>query len=145
MWFTTVGWVGRVTLDGVVTFFTVSGDPTPQLDGIAVGSDGKLWFTEVFPDAMVGRITTDGTVTRFPLPDGASFPGAVAACPGATDPSLYVTDSSADALFQVRTDGTATTIPIPTADAWPMGVTCGVDGRIWFAEWAADQIGQLVP
>jgi virginiamycin B lyase len=32
---------------------------TAQPEGIAPGSDGNLWFTEVFGDA-IGRISTNG-------------------------------------------------------------------------------------
>jgi hypothetical protein len=41
--------------------------PTPSggfPSGITVGSDGNLWFTE---GTMIGRITTGGSVTEFPI------------------------------------------------------------------------------
>jgi virginiamycin B lyase len=145
MWFTTVGSVGRITGDGTVTRFPVGDGVSPQLDGITVGSDGNLWFTEIYPDDMVGRVTTDGVLALFPLPSDASFLGAITGGQPATDPFLYVTDFSSDVLFRVRTDGTVRTIPIPTAGAAPMDIACGVDGRVWFTEWEAGQIGRLTP
>jgi streptogramin lyase len=35
--------------------------------GIALGPDGALWFTEQSGN-KIGRITTDGTITEYPIP-----------------------------------------------------------------------------
>jgi len=42
--------------------------------GITVGPDGNLWFTELLVN-RIGRITPTGTITKFPLPVGASPQG----------------------------------------------------------------------
>ena len=42
---------------------------------IVAGSDGALWFTEGNP-VNVGRITADGTISEFPLPN-ESYPSLV--------------------------------------------------------------------
>ena len=76
------GAIGRITAAG-----TFSGGgilPTasnlPE-GGIAAGPDGALWFTEVDPTITardkIGRITTDGTITEYPIPvAGARRPGS---------------------------------------------------------------------
>src|SRR4029077_3365753 len=38
--------------------------------GIAMGPDGNMWFTEFGAD-KIGRITPTGAVTEFPLTSGA--------------------------------------------------------------------------
>src|SRR5258705_107180 len=48
----------------VPTNSSVEGD---GLQGITAGPDGALWFTESAGNAM-GRITTAGVVTKYPLP-----------------------------------------------------------------------------
>src|SRR6266496_6023730 len=54
---------------------TISGRafPIPTSDssphGITAGPDGNLWFTEYYGN-QIGRITTSGTITEFPLPTG---------------------------------------------------------------------------
>lgn len=53
---------GQVT----ITEFTIAtGDSAPS--GIAAGPDGALWFTEN-RGTKIGRITTAGIVTEFPVP-----------------------------------------------------------------------------
>jgi streptogramin lyase len=42
-----------------------SGEAASGPQGIAVGADGNLWFTE-FGANQVGRITTAGVVTELP-------------------------------------------------------------------------------
>ena len=42
---------------------TVNSDPF----GITAGPDGALWFTETF-NGKIGRITTAGLITEFPVP-----------------------------------------------------------------------------
>src|SRR5689334_11053841 len=59
--------IGRITMNGAVTWFTTSG-PT---HGITVGSDGALWFCEPFlVTAIIGRISTAGVMTEYPEPNG---------------------------------------------------------------------------
>src|SRR5262245_26204002 len=67
--------------------------PIPQtnhgifLGGITTGPDGNLWFTEWSscisspsgcPRDAIGRITTSGVVTDFPLPAGSTARGITA-------------------------------------------------------------------
>ena len=48
-------------------------DPGP----LTVGPDGDLWFTDVSSagNGAIGRITTAGAITEFPLPAGDGAPG----------------------------------------------------------------------
>jgi len=80
LWFVEVGAgkIGRITLQGVVTEFpTPSGTRLPDFtaarpgtpQGIALGADGNLWFTEA-QTGKIGRMTPEGVVTEFPLPPG---------------------------------------------------------------------------
>src|SRR5258706_9319949 len=43
---------------------------------IVAGPDGALWFTEGQSN-QIGRITTNGTITEFPVPSPDSIPGAI--------------------------------------------------------------------
>ena len=53
-----------MTPTGVSTEFTMP-TPEPRPDGIAVGPDGTLWFTENGGN-KIGRITPEGAITEFP-------------------------------------------------------------------------------
>ena len=69
LWFTESGGsspkIGRITTSGVITEYTLpAGDNTPS--GITLGPDGAIWFA-VSGGSKIGRITTAGAVTGFPL------------------------------------------------------------------------------
>lgn len=46
---------------------------TCQPAGITAGPDGNLWFTEEAGN-KIGRITTGGAITEFPIPSPSSLP-----------------------------------------------------------------------
>jgi streptogramin lyase len=63
VWFTEIDKVGRITPNGEIAEFSVS------TNDIATGPDGNIWVT--IPGGgspALGRITSSGTITMFPLP-----------------------------------------------------------------------------
>jgi virginiamycin B lyase len=46
---------------GATPGFSANGAPV----GIAVGPDGRIWFTEQAPPGRVARVNGDGTVTEL--------------------------------------------------------------------------------
>jgi len=67
--------------------FHLSTEITPH--NIVSGPDGALWFTNL-PKGKLGRITTQGTITEFPLPNSAgSGPTGITSGP---DGALWFTD-----------------------------------------------------
>jgi streptogramin lyase len=76
LWFTAAGdRIGRLTTGGQVTVWNdggagLSDTPypivTPLNQNIVSGPDGALWYV----GSSIGRITTDGSVTLYPLPSG---------------------------------------------------------------------------
>ena len=91
-----------------------------------------MWFTENFA-GQVGRVTTGGVVTEFPLGAGTQ-PYGIA--PGA-DGNLWVTEfnSNSNAVVRITTSGTVTgTFAIPTPHSLPAFITPGADGALWFTE-----------
>src|SRR5439155_597612 len=79
--------------------------PTPFSfpDGITAGPDGNLWFTEGFAD-KIGRITTAGEITEFPL-TALSFPYGITAGP---DGNLWFTEEKADKVGRITPAGEVT-------------------------------------
>ena len=65
-------------------FATPSANSFP--DGITVGADGNLWFTERSGN-NIGRITTAGVITEFAVPIAASEPRKITAGAGAAAPA----------------------------------------------------------
>lgn len=57
--------------------------------GIALGSDGAVWFTEITGN-KIGRLDTDGKIIEYDLPEKASFPSMIVAGP---DGALWFTEN----------------------------------------------------
>ena len=63
--------------------------------GIVGGPDGNIWFTD-WVRGGIGRLTSTGTVSLFPLPDPGSSPMGIAAGP---DGNLWLQVPGGPALF----------------------------------------------
>jgi len=132
----------RTLLSAVLSQFAV---PKAQSSpfGIAMGSDGNLWFTE-FKGNNIGEInaTTDA-VTEYPIPTSGSLPFGIAAGP---DGNLWFTETSGNQIGMIDpTTGAISEYPVTTASSLPFAITAGPDGNLWFTESNANQIGVINP
>jgi virginiamycin B lyase len=112
-------------------------NPSPR--GITVGSDGALWFTEDNCN-QIGRVTTAGTITEFPVPTSFASPLGIVAGP---DGALWFTESSGNKIGRITTAGTITEFNIPTANSLPWSIALGSDGALWFTENQGNKIGRI--
>jgi streptogramin lyase len=166
LWFTEygAGKIGRMTPAGVETRFALPqvtptagspggrADTTPQPTAIAAGPDGALWFTGI--PGEIGRITTAGVVTEFPLPvvppPAGSTPGTASTLATASaivagpDGALWFTGVPGE-TGRISTTGVATEFAVPDIPP-PAGlgpgtaptlatlnvITVGPDGALWF-------------
>ena len=130
------GKIAKISTSGSITEYAVAGEP----GWITRGIDGNLWFTYSTQPGDgtggIGKITSTGTVTEYPMPAG--FPVAVA--PGA-DGNLWFTQRSAR-VGKITTSGTVTEYALPHSHA-PFGITPGPDGNLWFTDLSAPQIGKV--
>jgi len=108
--------------------------------GIVTGPDGALWFTEY---ANIGRITTSGTIMRYPIPAGG---GADQIAVG-SDNALWFTEFGSNRIGRITTSGMLHEYPIPTSSIFgtsgPSGITVGPDGAMWFSEYYGHNIGRI--
>ncbi len=119
-----------------LTDYTSPSLVTPAL--IAAGPDGALWFTDA--SRGIGRITTTGAITLYPVPTQSSQPWGIVAGP---DGALWFTEFSANQIGRSTTAGVVTEYPIPTANSGPRLITVGPDGALWFTEETANKIGRI--
>src|SRR5215813_7846050 len=77
---------------------------------IIKGPDGAMWFTEATAN-KIGRITTDGVITEFPIPTGGSEPFSITAGP---DGALWFTAMLSGNITRITTDGVITEFPTST-------------------------------
>jgi virginiamycin B lyase len=150
LWFTEqyANKIGRITTSGIITEFPI---PTPESYpycssggecgpiSIAAGADGALWFTENTKN-KIGRITTSGEITEFPIPTPGSAPYGIAA---GLDGNLYFTERTGNKIGRITTSGEIAEFTVPTPGSKPQGIALGPDGAIWFTEQGVDKIGRL--
>jgi virginiamycin B lyase len=120
---------------------------TPET--IASGPDGAVWFTQQVDDSSSGtsglsiaRITTDGTITVYPLP--ADVDG-VPDMTGGPDADVWFTENLgnqngaifAEAIGRITPQGVIQTFAVPVRKSEQTGglgaLAVGPDGNIWFA------------
>jgi virginiamycin B lyase len=117
------------------TTAVAGGKPT----SIVVGPDGALWFTDPGLNG-IGRITTAGSRSSFPIPTAASNPQGIAAGP---DGSLWFVETDANQIGRITTTGAVTEFAIPTAHAAAQQIAVGPDAALWFTERDANQLGRI--
>ena len=138
-------WVGgankifRVTTTGQFTPFALPVTES-QPRAIVAGPEGALWFTAGPPD-QVGRITTAGLITEFPLPTGSEAGQIVVG----SDGNLWVAAPGTDSIDRVTTAGDVTAFPIGGgAKNQPVDLALGPDGNVFFTQKVA-RIGRISP
>jgi uncharacterized protein (TIGR03437 family) len=152
LWFTEPdsdsGKIGRITTSGVISEYRVPQitDTVAHPTGIASGPDGNLWFTGHFG---VGRISTDGVITSYPLVVGihTDYLGLRDMAKG-SDGNLWVTGSSI--VWRISTDGGVASYSVPDLgnfvfDYTDRGIAAGADGNLWFAATPSNKIGRITP
>src|SRR5712691_122063 len=112
---------------------------------IAAGPDGALWFTE-FRASQIGRITTAGAITEFPVA-GSTFPFDIA---GGPDGRMWFTESESLIGAIDPATGRIRQFTLPGTDVDATGITGGPDGAVWFTVapglgGSGDAIGRITP
>ena len=151
--------IGRLTVDGGFTEYPVPtttaaqtlpdanvpglsctwDSSSPAEGGIVVGPDSALWFTEGFGN-KIGRLTTDGLLTEYPIPTAESNPIGITVGP---DGALWFVERAGNKIGRITTTSTIVEYPIPTSDSFPNGITVGPDGALWFTELRGDKLGRI--
>src|SRR6266852_2000739 len=109
--------------------------------GITIGPDGALWFTDSAD--KIGHITTQGQITEFALSTWAHPTGITTGPDGA----LWFTESNLDKIGRITTQGRITEFALPTfvsyPEKFPAQIIAGPDGALWFTEPELNQIGRI--
>ena len=108
MWFTErdAHAIGRIDASGAIREYRLATGLSPY--DIETGADGALWFTA---DGCVGRITTSGTVTAWPVEGAGRLLGLVAA----PDGTIWAADDLKSALWHFRPPADDAPPPTPCA------------------------------
>jgi len=147
LWFSeeAVPGVANVTTHGVVTEFKAGFDPNAFLWGVTRAADGNIWFTKSFnpftsPAAAIGKITTAGVVTEYPLRNKSADPRTIVFHKG----TLWFTEYGADKIGRAALDGSVKEIGGITRFSGPYAICVGPDGNLWFTELVGNRIGKVI-
>ena len=126
------GKIARMTPAGVVTEWQADTGSSFPVD-ITAGPDGNLWFVSQSPE-FVGRITPDGTITRFSL--GLTQNSDLSSITTGPDGNLWFTESADPGrIGRITTAGAITEYSAGlTPNMGPSDITAGPDGALWFTE-----------
>jgi streptogramin lyase len=138
LWFaeTSADKVGKITLSGSVTLYSVGGQPY----GITAAPDGKVYFT-LEDNNKIGQIDpATGDITYWATPTANSQPHGIAVGP---DNNVWLAEWGASQVAQFALDShTFQEYATPTSGSSPDGVA-GPDGNLYFTESGANQVGKL--
>jgi streptogramin lyase len=105
-----------------------------NVEALAVGDDGDLWFGGSVggarPGNVLGRISADGKVDEFPVPESAATPGIGGLAPG-PDGNMWFTWPAADRVGWMSTTGVTGGFQSPVTGARPTGIVAAPSGAIW--------------
>jgi virginiamycin B lyase len=128
----------RVTPDGAMTAFVLPNNVSARL--LHFGQDGALWFSE---GNKLGRMTTDGHFTEYPVPVPESAPRngeMVDLCVGPAG-ALWYTWYGANYIGRMTLSGQAKNFPIPYTG---LQIISGPDGALWYTEAESPALGQSI-
>src|ERR1035438_10470399 len=115
------------------------------VEGITAGPDGALWYKGLRA-SKIGRITTAGAITEYPVPSPKSGGGPAGITVG-PDGALWF--SEPDVIGRITTVGEVTEFSLPAPNGGPSQITSGPDGALWFTETYDNSIdgrrSQLLP
>lgn len=145
MWFAGGPGVGRLTLQGKLTFwpagagafFIAAGPPS-------VATAGGIWFSDGSTHS-IDKMSLTGNVTPYKISSN-HLPIDLVATP---DGTIWFTAesenvSTPDEIGKVTPSGSVTEFPVPNLDHNSIGITVGPDGQIWFTTATADVSQSLV-
>jgi virginiamycin B lyase len=113
--------------------------PGPGTFGIAVGPDGKLWFTNQAAN-RIGMLATDGAFGPELMLTAGSSPRFITSGP---DGNVWFTETSGNRIGRATVTGKISEASVPTAASAPTGITAGSDGNVWFIERTGNKVARV--
>lgn len=118
-------------------FSVLSSTNVQAPQGVAVASDGSVWFANSGPNT-IGKVATSGAVTTYAIPTAGSNPWGIVQGP---DGNMWFTEYNTGKIGRITMAGVITeyTQPIST----PLQIAVGPDGRLWYSAFSGNQIGAM--
>jgi streptogramin lyase len=126
-----------ITVLGRYSLMSSSSEP----QGITVGPDRSVWFTERYAN-KIGRVTPRGVPVEFDVKSQDSGLDNITVGP---DGALWFTEGHVDRIGRVTTAGQVEEFGSLAPLSQPAGIVAGPDGNIWFTEYHNAKIGVMTP
>lgn len=101
-----------------------------------------MWFTEIHAN-QIGRITTAGVLTEYPLPAGYAYEAPEEITTG-PDGALWFTPLCCQAIDRVTTAGAFSYYEVYGTKGGGNAITTGPDGGLWFTTNGGGQVADAV-
>jgi virginiamycin B lyase len=125
----TNGYIGKIAVaDSVSPTLYEIPTSNAQPKTIIVGPDGNMWFTE-FTAHKIGKITTSGVITEYPIPNhaiGSSFETGATGITTGPDGNLWY--AHVNKVAKMTTNGDITEYSVPMS---VVSIVQGPDGNLW--------------
>jgi streptogramin lyase len=141
---------------GTTTLFNSGLRGQAFVKALAKGPDGNVWFVDTknfAPVPEIGRITSTGTITEYPLKAENTL-SAITAGPKA-EKYLWFTDQGATpAIGRIDSEAPGSEVEATVNEfstglnvgSKPLGITLGPDGNLWFTDQGTTSaIGMIEP
>lgn len=128
------GEVDRMSVAGTITRVANLGADSSPI-GIVAGGDGNLWIAE---DSAIARLTPQGVVTTFPLPDENV---ATLRIVNGVQGNLWFVEEQGERVGYITPAGKVTLL-VTILDA-PTGIVEASDGHMWVTEQGDGRIDRI--
>lgn len=133
--------IGKITTAGAISEYPVPNAASSQLQGIALGPDGNMWFVDS-GNNDIGTITPAGVISTHGGIHTGAFPYDITPGPPA-DGDLWFTEKTLGRVGKITVAGAVTEFDLPSSSAAPRGIVLGSDGNLWVAESSTFKIAQV--
>ena len=113
-------------------------DPASNVDALAAGPDGTLWFTD-YGTSQIGELTAGGRLRLFAAPSPYSGLNDITLGP---DGAMWFT-GQAGTIGRITPAGAFSQLALPTPGSGPDGIAAGPGRTVWVAETGADAIARI--
>lgn len=144
-WYAHGATIDRI-LDGVITQYAVPDPGSADIGWLTWDTaSGLVWFADR-GTGRLGTIDIRGRVHEFQIPDGVNGPAIPQGIVVGPGPHVWFTDQDNDRLGDLDTaTGAFRLFSIPTVGGFPLALTRGPDGNLWFTERVAAKVARMTP
>jgi virginiamycin B lyase len=134
--------IARMAVDGGTVNYAILSSSS-GLRGVA-SVNGDLWYG-MLDKAKLGKMTTSGTPTEFPIPDDGGITTGSFLVAGGSDDNVWYTRYGPGVIARFTDAGTVTEFKPPSGSTNLGGLALAADGNLWFLEGSSNMYARITP